>query len=241
MFNMKDIGRKIFTLRKENDMTQVELADKIGVSYQAVSNWERGESMPDIAKLTDLSKIFNISIDQLLNNEKEINLVKDIIDNDSVNLKDLSSDDLKGVLPILKPKQIAKSFDGSTNLNFEQIMVIAPFMEEDELEEFINERLLEDINAKWIGLAPFVSKSFISKMFKQYIEKDELNSLTTLAPFMDEEELGKYILEIYNNKGEVGSLISLIPFVSSNIVRKIYEEEFKKGNTKSIAMLIPFI
>jgi len=56
--NMQAIGRKISALRKERDMTQVELADKLGVTYQAVSSWERGNSMPDIAKLPDLSDVF---------------------------------------------------------------------------------------------------------------------------------------------------------------------------------------
>lgn len=44
MFNMTKIGKKICALRKEHNMTQVELADRLAISYQAVSNWERGVS-----------------------------------------------------------------------------------------------------------------------------------------------------------------------------------------------------
>ena len=44
MFDMKQIGKKITKLRKGNNMTQMELADKLGISFQAVSNWERGVS-----------------------------------------------------------------------------------------------------------------------------------------------------------------------------------------------------
>ena len=43
MFDMAAVGRKISELRKKNNMTQLELADKMGVSFQAVSNWERGD------------------------------------------------------------------------------------------------------------------------------------------------------------------------------------------------------
>ena len=45
MFNMKQVGKKIVSLRKSRNMTQTELADKMGVSFQAVSNWERGVSL----------------------------------------------------------------------------------------------------------------------------------------------------------------------------------------------------
>ena len=47
-------------------MTQFELADRLGISYQAVSNWERGNSMPDIAKLPELAEIFGVTVDEIL-------------------------------------------------------------------------------------------------------------------------------------------------------------------------------
>ena len=50
MFDTVKIGKRIAELRKKRDMTQFEIADRLGISYQAVSNWERGNSMPDIAK-----------------------------------------------------------------------------------------------------------------------------------------------------------------------------------------------
>ena len=57
MFDTVKIGRKIAELRKAHNMTQFELADAHGNSFQAVSNWERGASMPDISKLGELSEM----------------------------------------------------------------------------------------------------------------------------------------------------------------------------------------
>ena len=71
MFDMIEIGRRIAGYRKEKGMTQMGLANQLGVSYQAVSNWERGESMPDIAKLGDLSRELGASIDEILGNDKK--------------------------------------------------------------------------------------------------------------------------------------------------------------------------
>lgn len=66
MFKMQEIGSRIAEARRAQGMTQPELAEKMGISFQAVSNWERGESMPDIAKLPELAAILGMSIDALL-------------------------------------------------------------------------------------------------------------------------------------------------------------------------------
>lgn len=62
-------GSKIKGLRTKLNLTQQELADKIGVSNKAVSKWESGEGLPDIENLKRLSSIFNVSIDELVSNQ----------------------------------------------------------------------------------------------------------------------------------------------------------------------------
>ncbi len=63
---MNTIGKNIHTLRKQNGLTQEELAGKIGVTYQAVSKWENGTTAPDIALLPELAAVLGTSIDALL-------------------------------------------------------------------------------------------------------------------------------------------------------------------------------
>ena len=67
---MKTIGEKINTLRKQRNMTQDELAEKMGVSSQAVSKWEKDMSIPDLPVLIELSDFFHVSLDELVK-EKE--------------------------------------------------------------------------------------------------------------------------------------------------------------------------
>lgn len=59
-------GQRLARLRKFKGLTQEELADKVGVSYQAVSKWENNISLPDISLLSTLADIFNVSVDELL-------------------------------------------------------------------------------------------------------------------------------------------------------------------------------
>ena len=64
-----EIGNKIMELRKKKGLSQEELAEKIGVARQTISKWELGETSPDLKQSKELSKIFNISLDELVSND----------------------------------------------------------------------------------------------------------------------------------------------------------------------------
>ena len=66
----KTLGEKINNLRKQKGMTQDDLAEKVGVSSQAVSKWEKNLSIPDLPILIELSDFFHITLDDLVK-EKE--------------------------------------------------------------------------------------------------------------------------------------------------------------------------
>ena len=67
--NPEKIGKFIKKLRKDNNLTQKELADKYGVTYQAVSKWENGINLPDVSLIREMSKDFNISVEDILDGE----------------------------------------------------------------------------------------------------------------------------------------------------------------------------
>jgi transcriptional regulator with XRE-family HTH domain len=64
-----NIGEKIQNLRKNNNLSQELLAEKIGVTRQTISKWELNETTPDIKQAVLLASIFNISINELINNK----------------------------------------------------------------------------------------------------------------------------------------------------------------------------
>lgn len=68
-----NIGSNIKELRKRNNITQERLAEYIGVTYQTVSKWENGTSLPSISLLPSIANIFNISIDELYDIDKHTN------------------------------------------------------------------------------------------------------------------------------------------------------------------------
>ncbi len=72
------LGKNIYQLRKEKNLSQEELAEKINVTRQTISNWELGETYPNPEQLVLLSKELCISVDKLLDNDIENILVEKV-------------------------------------------------------------------------------------------------------------------------------------------------------------------
>ena len=68
MLNGERLGKKLYEYRKEAGFSQEELAEKLDVSRQAVSKWECGESLPDTDNLISISKLYGVSLDELVDN-----------------------------------------------------------------------------------------------------------------------------------------------------------------------------
>lgn len=66
MIDTKSIGERIKSCREQENITQEDLSQKLNVSRQSVSKWEKGTSLPDIDRLVSLSELFNISLDELI-------------------------------------------------------------------------------------------------------------------------------------------------------------------------------
>lgn len=64
-------GDNLITLRKMNHLSQEELAEKLGVSRQTISKYETGEALPDIEKSRILAELFQVSMDDLVNYDRE--------------------------------------------------------------------------------------------------------------------------------------------------------------------------
>ena len=70
-------NEKLIELRKKEGLSQEQLGNKVNVSRQTVSKWELGETTPELEKLMELSKVFNISIDKLVGKEDDETLNED--------------------------------------------------------------------------------------------------------------------------------------------------------------------
>lgn len=68
---MVGLSNRLIQIRKERHLTQSEVAEKLNVSFQAVSLWERGEAVPDTEKIVELAELYGVSCDYLLRGDRE--------------------------------------------------------------------------------------------------------------------------------------------------------------------------
>ena len=135
MFDTIKFGKALSTLRKQADMTQNEVADRLNLSRQAISKYERGESFPDISVLVMLAELFYIPLGQLIGYGNPTQGDYSVYENiargnaDISQIISLAEDNLAKILPMLnsdsKEALLQKVLDGEMDWHF--IKVLLPY------------------------------------------------------------------------------------------------------------------
>lgn len=229
MFDTMKVAREIREARIAQNMTQMNLADAMGVSYQAVSNWERGNSMPDIGKLEELCAILDISLDRLLGVQRQVQNVQKVIDYTSGKTEETPSlEEIRDAVPLMEPEQVQECVDNTAEetgrVSLDELIGLAPFLGREtlgRLAEKAEEVHLDELT----GLAPFLNREILGRLAEKAGEAAEevhLDELTGLAPFLGREILGRLA-----EKAEgihLDELVGLAPFVDRWILKKLAEK-----------------
>ena len=230
MFDMRKIGKRIAELRKSKNITQMALADTMGISFQAVSNWERGESMPDISKLGELSEIFGVSIDEILCNKRAAEIVEEISAGEKPS--DITPEELTETVPLMAPKQAEESIKENKNkMTISQLAALAPFMNEDDIGEIAKDLLknggrIEDV----VELAPFMDEDNIGDIAKDLLKNGgRIEDVVELAPFMDEDDIGELAKKAVKNGASLNDITGLLSFMDEDDVAEIAKDLLKNG------------
>ena len=125
-------------------MTQMQLADALGISFQAVSNWERGNSMPDISKLPELAELFGCSIEELLGGGAPAGNVEKLAKGEG---QGLSLGEIAEVAPVLTPEVLDEAVESARRETSSAACGDSSFREgaEESEEEGFDEDIEEDI------------------------------------------------------------------------------------------------
>lgn len=136
MIDLVDVGMRICEKRKIVGLTQVELAEKLNVSHQAVSKWETGLSLPDAEILLRLADLFETSIEYLLTGQQDRETIERNYEGDE---KDLDLDRIIAIAPIVDTDVLSALIARS---DFRQAKMyhlhsLAPFASTSTLENLI--------------------------------------------------------------------------------------------------------
>jgi len=226
---MHEIGSRISALRKQRDMTQLELADKMGVSYQAVSGWERGSTMPDISRLPEISQILAVSIDELLGNDAQAEIVKNVLTRQTnVYTSDNRPhiDDVAEVAPILKPSQIDDLVEKVNPTSMKELTMFAPFLSKSVLRQLaLDARDAGDMKSLSY-IAPFLDKDMVDQLAYKIEAEFGMSELKRLAPFISKEALNDFAAKAIGS-GSLNELKSLAPFLDSELLDKLVLKAIK--------------
>lgn len=268
MFDTMKVAKQIREARIAKNMTQMNLADAMGVSYQAVSNWERGNSMPDISKLEDLCRTLDITISELLGMDTpEAAAVNKVMEGQ----ESLTVEELGSIAPMLPPEQMKQQAERTAGekkrkFNLSALTEIALYLDDEFLEELVEEVEVESL-AELEPLAMYLDEELLDKLVRR-APKNDIRGIVGLASYLSEETLGWVVrqcdaeldrklleglgcyldeetLDALADKqiarGNVKCLSGLYCYMDSQTVRKIAKALMAEGDMEALRKAAPFM
>ena len=219
--NQEKIGKFISKLRKEKNMTQEQLAEKLGVSNKSISRWENGTTMPDLSLMKPLCKELGITINELISGEKiDKKEYQDKLEENIFNTIDYSNNKIKktnkifkfviGTIIIVIVSLVSMFFIDVRRMNQNKPVIFSTWgykytpsidLQEDEIYLAIREHLVEKGNSE--PKHHNGEKTFVS-MRVYLIEEKEKDSIYYIYAWV---KTGKYYLENEELKKDSGSSI----------------------------------
>lgn len=265
MFDTVKVGRIISQKRKEHNMTQMQLADALGISFQAVSNWERGNSMPDISKLPELAELFGCSIEELLGGGASAGNVEKLAKGEG---QGLSLGEIAEVAPVLTPEVLDEAVESARRGDTPSVACGDSSLQEGAEGESDDEDFDEDIDeedeegedeeeprrfhAFWKrtgrgarahirdGKTVYILGAEKSgEKRKDKAKSKRLKELVMLAPFLSSERLRELVEELRGEGYTVSELVPLAPFLSEEELDALIE--LAAADDGELAALAPFL
>ena len=192
MFDTMKFGKALSTLRKQADMTQNEVADKLNLSRQAISKYERGESFPDISVLVMIAELFNVTLDQLINYGEPTEGESTILKNVAKGNADIIAENIADVVnlaPLLKPSILTKlsyQFE-KQGIDISDIITLAEYLNDEAVVKLIEKATFDDINDELLEkFIPMLNNNSKEAIFQKILDGEmDWHFIKALLPYAD--------------------------------------------------------
>lgn len=212
------IGRLLYKLRIEKGLNQQELASIMNVSHQAVSKWENGQAIPDTQTLLALSRLYSISIEDILLGNKRQNEAAEEV----AQLEKASSIELPC-------SSTAESENPQNDTDSENI--------ENDTSEFQIDISKLDLGS-FSSLIACIDQEICEKLVRVAIREKKYDYMVEALPFISSKTAGE-ILELAANDGNSSLLNKILPFANSESIDRAMLK-LAKGNSNLLCLVFPF-
>ena len=203
MFDIRKFGAYISKLRKNADMTQSMLADKLCVTRQTVSSYENGESFPDISILVIISKEFNITIDDLIKSGDPTSTEEILLKTEKAEippeifLNPNISKEILNIAPLLKPSVLEKVAKGLKrhDIDISSLVTLAEYMTDDTFLEVLETASFDTLDRNILEkFMPFLDDVSKYNLFAKIIDGEvDYHFLEIYLPYVDDYYIGSQV------------------------------------------------
>lgn len=194
MFDTRKFGAYISKLRKNADMTQSELAEQLNLARQSISQYENGDTFPDITVLIKISEMFNITLDDLIKSGDPTKVEETLLKSDTQPPTEIFenniTEDVVNIAPYLKPSLLEKVAEGlkAHDIDISKLVVLAEYMNDKSvamlLENTTFDTLDEELLEKFV---PFLDDESKYKVFEKVLDGElNYNFIKIILPYTNE-------------------------------------------------------
>lgn len=261
MIDNRTVGKTIATLRQTKGMTQQQLAAAMNVSHQAVSKWENGAALPDIQTLVELTQLFGVTVEQLLNGEiPEARLENSTsFDEHMHNIGNFVNgviDDIGNMFkpaPPQAPEEEPKEAEGEPKevpdgepsekkmkVDLDELLKMAPFMSKSALAEML-ENCEQKLSASDIArLAPFLDADCLERLIRDNGMEINWDSLRRIAPFLKKEAVDAFARMIAMGEQYVRPVSGGVNRMAVDVCRTLDDvsKKIEKGVDKAVRKVV---
>ena len=258
MIKPKEVGERLNALRQERGMSQQAIAALMNVTHQAVSKWETGAALPDIQTLLALSKLYRVSMEELLmghiaqvvtvstisekrenkSSEAPINVPEKVTEpeekQDKPSPEDLplfDLDEMAGLLPFLQTETIdAMMARAIDTLQTDHLAMLAPFASSRAVSAALQDQAVSHHTEMLAGLLPFLRSDEVDERLKKAIEEEREDDAAMMAPFASSRFLKECFTQL-SDSGKHELKMILAPFLPRGYLDQLFAAKFWTGKS----------
>lgn len=225
MFDTQKFGGYLNRLRKNADMTQAEVADKLNVTRQAISRYEQGECFPDVSILVQIADIFHVTLDELIGagepSRGESAILSSVARGERAAAPD-RIEDIVSLAPYLKPSVLGELSAGlaQQGIDISNIVALAEYLQDDSVIAMLKKANFDTIPLDLMEkLMPFLEAKSKAAIFDKILSGE-----------MDWHFLYPMLLysDSMNSQVEAAVVEGALPWEALKLMRNAMSEKWKR-------------